>query len=103
MSFASASRRGRAALQPLTDEPYDPAMSESDDGPWWLPEELDDHGRTGQGDRHCPRRQCPGRARIAAKTLRRDRWWVPQVVTGGVLALFAIYATIRAFQNGGYY
>ncbi|HJQ03329.1 MAG TPA: hypothetical protein VJ851_17165 [Jatrophihabitans sp.] len=45
----------------------------------------------------------PGRARIAARTLRGDRWWMPQLVTGTVLALFAIYATIRAFQNGDYY
>ena len=41
----------------------------------------------------------PGRARIAAKTLRTDRWWLPQLITGAVLALFAVYATFRAFQN----
>ena len=45
----------------------------------------------------------PGRAKIAAKTLRGDRWWLPQLVTGTVLGLFAIYATVRAFQNSGYY
>jgi hypothetical protein len=45
----------------------------------------------------------PGRARIAARTLRTDRWWMPQLITGTVLGLFAIYATLRAFQNGDYY
>jgi hypothetical protein len=45
----------------------------------------------------------PGRARIAARTLRTDRWWMPQLITASVLGLFAIYATVRAFQNGDYY
>jgi hypothetical protein len=45
----------------------------------------------------------PGRAQIAARTLRADRWWMPQLITGTVLALFAVYATVRAFQNGDYY
>jgi hypothetical protein len=45
----------------------------------------------------------PGRARIGARTLRTDRWWMPQLITGLVLGLFAIYATLRAFQNGDYY
>src|ERR1700710_1213889 len=45
----------------------------------------------------------PGRARIGARTLRTDRWWMPQLLTGVGLALFAIYSTIRAFQNGDYY
>jgi len=44
-----------------------------------------------------------GRARIGARTLRTDRWWMPQLITGVVLGLFAIYATLRAFQNGDYY
>jgi hypothetical protein len=44
-----------------------------------------------------------GRARITARTLRTDRWWVPQLTTALVLGLFAIYATVRAFQNGDYY
>jgi len=45
----------------------------------------------------------PGRARIGARTLRTDRWWLPQLITATVLGLFAIYATVRAFQNGDYY
>ena len=45
----------------------------------------------------------PGRARISARTLRGDRWWLPQLITALVLGGFAIYATVRAFQNGDYY
>jgi len=45
----------------------------------------------------------PGRASIPGRTLRGDRWWVPQAITGAVLGLFAIYATIRAFVNADYY
>lgn len=45
----------------------------------------------------------PGRADIDARTLRGDRWWVPQLVTGVVLLAFAVYATIRAFANADYY
>ena len=45
----------------------------------------------------------PGRARIAAKSLRTDRWWLPPAVTATVLGLFAIYATWRAFENAHYY
>src|SRR3954449_3564580 len=45
----------------------------------------------------------PGRAAIVARTLREDQWWRPQLVTGTVLFLFAVYATIRAFVNADYY
>ena len=38
--------------------------------------------------------QTPGRASIPGKTLRIDRWWLPQALTAGGLGLFAIYATI---------
>jgi hypothetical protein len=44
-----------------------------------------------------------GRPAIPARTLRTDRWWVPQVITAVVLGLFAVYATVRAFQNAYYY
>jgi hypothetical protein len=44
-----------------------------------------------------------GRAAIAARTLREDLWWRPQLITGTVLFLFAVYATIRAFVNTDYY
>jgi hypothetical protein len=45
----------------------------------------------------------PGRAQIPGRTLRTDRWWIAPAVTATVLALFAIYSTIRAFQNSHYY
>jgi hypothetical protein len=44
-----------------------------------------------------------GRVRIAARTLRRDRWWVEPAVTATVLLLFVVYATWAAFQNANYY
>jgi hypothetical protein len=45
----------------------------------------------------------PGRARISARTLRTDRWWVQPAVTVVVLLAFIIYATVRAFANSDYY
>jgi hypothetical protein len=45
----------------------------------------------------------PTRAAISERTLRGDRWWVPQVITAVVLGGFAIYATVRAFMNASYY
>jgi hypothetical protein len=45
----------------------------------------------------------PSRARIAAKTLRTDRYWVQPAITAGLLVLFAIYATWRAFENAHYF
>ncbi|SET09206.1 hypothetical protein SAMN04488546_1405 [Geodermatophilus poikilotrophus] len=44
-----------------------------------------------------------GRAAIAARTLRTDRWWVQPLVTVVVLLLFIAYSTFRAFQNAHYY
>jgi hypothetical protein len=43
-----------------------------------------------------------GRAAIAARTLRTDRWWVQPLVTVVVLVLFIAYSTFRAFQNAYY-
>jgi len=43
------------------------------------------------------------RARIAARTLRTDRWWVQPAVTVGVLLSFVVYATYRAFANQHYF
>ncbi|MEP6600067.1 MAG: hypothetical protein ABJB98_11585 [Actinomycetota bacterium] len=43
-----------------------------------------------------------GRARIAARTLRTDRWWLEPAITVAVLALFTVYATWRAFENDHY-
>ena len=45
----------------------------------------------------------PGRARIAARTLRTDRWWIQPAVTFAVFVLFIIYATWRAFENAHYF
>ncbi|MGB8649381.1 MAG: hypothetical protein WCD35_01835 [Mycobacteriales bacterium] len=45
----------------------------------------------------------PGRARIAARTLRTDRWWVQPLVTVAVLVAFIIYSTIRAFMGSDYF
>jgi len=45
----------------------------------------------------------PGRARIAARTLRTDRWWVQPLVTFSVLSAFVVYATWAAFVNRNYF
>ncbi|MFN2540295.1 MAG: hypothetical protein ABR549_19370 [Mycobacteriales bacterium] len=45
----------------------------------------------------------PGRARIEAKTLRTDRWWLQPLITFTVLVLFIIYSTIRAFMGSHYF
>jgi hypothetical protein len=45
----------------------------------------------------------PGRARIAARTLRTDRWWVQPLLTVTILVAFIIYSTYRAFANKYYY
>jgi hypothetical protein len=45
----------------------------------------------------------PGRARIEARTLRQDNWWVMPAITFLVLVAFVIYATWRAFVGRDYY
>ena len=45
----------------------------------------------------------PTRARIEAKTLRTDRWWLYPLTTFVVFTAFVVYATIRAFQGSDYY
>ncbi len=45
----------------------------------------------------------PGRARIAAKTLRKDNWWISPAITATILFAFVIYATWRAFMNADYF
>ena len=42
------------------------------------------------------------RARISARTLRRDRWWVQPAITVAVLVAFIVYSTWAAFVNGNY-
>jgi hypothetical protein len=45
----------------------------------------------------------PGRARIAERTLRTDRWWIQPAVTFTLLVLFVIYATWRAFEGAHFF
>jgi hypothetical protein len=45
----------------------------------------------------------PGRAHIAAKTLRTDKWWLQPLVTVAVLLSFIVYATWRAFEGAHYF
>ena len=45
----------------------------------------------------------PGRATIAARTLRTDRWWLQPLITVSVLVSFIIYSTFRAFDNKDYF
>src|SRR3954463_1631763 len=45
----------------------------------------------------------PGRARIPAKTLRQDRWWIYPAVTFTVFTAFIVYSTWRAFSGADYY
>ncbi|MFX1757715.1 succinate dehydrogenase membrane subunit sdhd1 [Rhodococcus gordoniae] len=44
-----------------------------------------------------------GRARIAARTLRNDRWWQTPALTVLGLGVFVVYATIRSFVRSAYY
>ncbi len=43
------------------------------------------------------------RARLDARTLRRDRWWVQPAITVAVLLAFVVYSSWRAFENAYYY
>ncbi|TDQ48018.1 hypothetical protein [Actinorugispora endophytica] len=43
------------------------------------------------------------RARIAARTLRTDRWWTGPLLTALGLAAFVVYATARVFQQDHYW
>jgi hypothetical protein len=45
----------------------------------------------------------PGRAAIAAGTLRTDRWWAYPLTTFAVLLAFVAYATYAAIANRDYY
>ncbi|MDP9101556.1 MAG: hypothetical protein M3N21_05365 [Actinomycetota bacterium] len=47
--------------------------------------------------------RAPGRASLAARTLRTDRWWLQPLITVTVLVAFIVYSTIRAFQNAHYF
>jgi hypothetical protein len=43
------------------------------------------------------------RARITARTLRTDRWWVPPLLTVVGLLAFVVYATTRAFWDAAFF
>jgi hypothetical protein len=45
----------------------------------------------------------PTRARIDARTLRQDRWWLQPLATFVVFSGFVVFATIRAFMGRDYY
>ena len=57
-------------------------------------------GTTG---RAVERGQHPGRARIAARTLRTDNWRRAPLITFIGLGLFVVYGTVRAFWAVNYY
>jgi hypothetical protein len=44
-----------------------------------------------------------GRAAIAARTLRTDRWWLPPAVQAVGLTAWVAYATFRVFQQADYF
>ena len=45
----------------------------------------------------------PGRAKISARTLRTDRWWLQPTITVAALLAFIVYATFRAFEAKYYF
>ncbi len=50
-----------------------------------------------------PPARSTARAAVGARTLRKDRWWVPPVVQFLGLFAFIVYGTIAAFRNGNYF
>lgn len=47
--------------------------------------------------------QAPSRARISARTLRTDRWWLQPVLTVVGLTAWLTYATVRVFLQEDYW
>lgn len=47
--------------------------------------------------------QAPNRARIAARTLRTDRWWLAPALTVLGLVAWLTYATVRVFLQNNYW
>jgi len=45
----------------------------------------------------------PRRARVGARTLRTDRWWLPPLGVALLLGFFIVYATVRIFMNRWYW
>jgi hypothetical protein len=44
-----------------------------------------------------------GRAKISARTLRTDRWWLPPLLTAAGLGLFLVYGLWRVFYDQSYW
>jgi hypothetical protein len=44
-----------------------------------------------------------GRAKIAARTLRTDRWWLSPALNALALGTFLVYATVRLFWDRSYF
>jgi len=44
-----------------------------------------------------------GRAEIADRTLRTDRWWVPPAVTFSLLTIWLLYALVRTASQRAYF
>ena len=47
--------------------------------------------------------EAPGRARIAARTLRTGRWWVQPLVTAVLLTAWVLYALVRTASQRAYF
>src|SRR5438445_5859179 len=47
--------------------------------------------------------EAPGRAKIAARTLRTDRWWVQGAVTVTLLVAWLLYALVRTSSQRAYF
>jgi hypothetical protein len=47
--------------------------------------------------------EAPGRAKIAARTLRNDRWWIQPLVTAALLTAWVLYALVRTASQRAYF
>jgi hypothetical protein len=45
----------------------------------------------------------PGRAQIAVRTFRQDRWWLQPLVTASLLSAWVLYALIRTMSQRAYF
>ena len=89
-------RRGRGSRpDPLTCVLSSPHTRDGGTAP------DDDHLTWSRRDRG--RAAGAGRAAVAARTLRTDRWWLQPLLTVVALVAFIVYSTLRAFENANYY
>jgi hypothetical protein len=58
---------------------------------------------TGSAPPSEPQPSVAGRAKIALRTLREDRWWLAPALTATGLLLFVAYGLFRAFTNRWYW